>query len=198
MLGALSSARVALSGVKLALVGIAALLIVGFAVVQTVRLEGFKLWPFKVEGPLGKVDRLEGELHAILTAQEFATELAEADKALHEAAYRDIARGIDDAFDKNLDGELAAAARFVAANRVRCPASGSAAGGASGSAGDHGAGSAQGAGGAAELDGPGGAGDLPGLVAVPDDDVRICTVNTLKAEAGHRLAAELEAASRPD
>lgn len=196
MIAALSGARVALSGLKLAIVAVAVLALVAFAVVQTVRLEGFKLWPLSIEGAVPRAERLEDEIGALLRGQAEAERLAAAEKAATEAAYRDIAKGIDDAFEENLEGELAAAARFVAANRVRCPAVGSPPGRAVAAAGDNGAGSAQGAGGAAELDAAGGAAVLPGLVAVPDDDVRICTTNTLKAEAGHRLATELEAASR--
>jgi hypothetical protein len=193
-----TTARVALSGLKLARLGLVLLAAVGFGVVQTVRLEGFKVWPFKVEGALAKVDRLEGELQAILAAQAAAEKLARAQKAANEAAYRRIAEGIDDAFEENLDGELAAAARFIAANRVRCPTPARGASRTIATAGDSGAESLGGGSRAAELDAAGGDPVLPDLVAVPADDVRICTVNTLKAEAGHRLATELKAASRPD
>lgn len=35
-------------------------------------------------------------------------------------------------------------------------------------------------------------------VLVSERDIRICTDNTVMAIAGHRLATELEAASRPE
>lgn len=167
------------------------------AIVQTVRLEGFKLWPISIEGASPRAERLEDEIGAMIRDQHAAELLAKAQKDAQEAAYAAIAKGVDDAFEEGIGAELAAAARFVAANRVRCPAVGSSTGAAAAPARDHGARGGDARGGAAELDATDPAVDPDAdWVAVRADDVRICTVNTLQAEAARAWAVAIEAESR--
>lgn len=183
------------NAVKLGLLVAIVTFVVAVAAVQTVRLEGFKLGPFRSEGALARADRLEDEIGAIVAAQHAAGELARAQKAAEEETYRAIAKGVDDAFEDGIGAELAAAARYAAANRVRCAPAGSPPGGAAAAAGSDGAGSPAGAGRAPELDAAGGLVDGPGLVAVPESDLRICTENTLRLEAAQAWGIALEAAS---
>lgn len=169
--------------------------VVAIAVVQTIRLEGFRLGPFGSEGALARADRLEDELGRIVAAQHAAGELAQAQKAATEETYRARAKGVDDAFKEGIGAELAAAARYAAANRVRCPAAGSPPGDAVAAAGSDGTGGPAGSGRTPELDASGGIDAAHALVAVRDDDVRICTENTLRLEAAQAWGIALEAAS---
>src|SRR5690606_28775011 len=123
---------------KLGLLVAVVAFVVLVAIVQTVRLEGFAIGPFKSEGALARADRLEDEIGAIIRGQHEAELLAEAQKDAQEAAYAAIAKGVDDAFEEGIGAELAAAARYAAANRVRCPAVGSSPGAAAAAAGSDG------------------------------------------------------------
>lgn len=191
-------AEFTLKGLWLAAIAAAMLIVIAIAAVQTARIEGFKVWPVSVEGWKPKAQRLDRDLTAVLRAQRAAEQAQRSVNAAAEQTYSTIAERIDDHAKDDLPRQLGAADRFIAAHRVRSEAAGGALGRAGAAAGDYHAQSAQGAGGAAELDDAGAAGlaaHADDLVAVPAEDVRICTVNTVKAEAGHALATQLEAAS---
>lgn len=134
------------------------------------------------EGWKPKAQRLGDDLEAVLEAQK---EAAKAQRAVNDAAerrYQDIAERIDTDAPTNRAEALADADRFIAAHRVR--REGNSPCRPDSAAPDNGAGNAEAVHTAAELD---------GAVAVPAEDIRICTVNTLLAEAGQRLALEFEA-----
>ena len=140
------------------------------------------------EGWKPKALRFKRTIDEFDEAQEQALLAAQAAKERAEKNYRDLAERIDDAAQEARVGHMDAAERFIAANRVVCPSNRGATGRPAAPAGDNRARDGEGAGGTPLVD--------AGLVAVPEGDVRICTVNTLQAEAGRAWALELEAASR--
>lgn len=194
--------EMALKAGWLALVGALFLAIGVFGAVQTVRLEGLKVWPLSVEGWKPKAERLQAQIDAMLLAQLLAAEEAEAARLAQEATYRDIAKGIDDNAQADLDGSLRAADRFIAAGGMRAEGDRSAPCRAGTAAGDHRAEDPAGPRRAPQLDAatspqPDAQPQPEGLVLVSPADVRICTVNTVIAEAGHQLATQLQEASAP-
>lgn len=178
-------ARAAAFASRLGLTGLAIAVLIALLAIQTVRLEGFKLWPIDIEGARPKAERLQGVIDDIDKAQEAALKAAQEAKERAEREYRDLAERIDDDAEEARQGNLDAAERFIAVNRVRCEGNRGDGGRAVAAAGDNGTRDGEGASPAPELD--------AGLVAVPDSDVRICTVNTLQAEAARAWALELEA-----
>lgn len=153
-------------------------------IVQTVRLEGFGIWPIKIEGAIARGDRLAKDLSSVAVAQKVAAAEQKAVIDAAEAVYKKIAERIDeDALQDERDA-MALARQFIAANRVRCPAIGSPSIGADRSAE-----------GASAFDTVGGSGaaimDEGTRIAVPESDVLICTSNTVKAESAHGWAMEI-------
>lgn len=164
---------------------IAIVVLLALCVVQTVRLEGFKLWPVHIRGYIERAETAEADLARVKVASDEALAKALAAKLAAEQKYIAIAKGIDDNAKADLQTGLNDADRFIAANRVRykavgCPTSGTVA-----TPNDNPAASAVGAGATPVM-------DDPALVAVPESDIRICTINTIKAEAGHELAKALQ------
>lgn len=125
-------------------------------------------------------DIANAALDKVAVAAVQAEKAAKEAKEKAEREYRELAERTDNATIERLETELGRAERFIAANRV-CPANRSASGPAPAATGDNGAGSGDGPGEAAELDG----------VIVPADDVRICTINTVRLEAAREWALEL-------
>ncbi|MCP9222732.1 hypothetical protein MKP08_08240 [Erythrobacter sp. LQ02-29] len=180
--------------------------VLGVAVVQTVRIDGLALRPFgfkvfAIEGLTETVVKRDEELAAIKSAQNLAAQLARNARLERERIYSDLAERIDHDATADLDTALGATERFIAAGGMRgqaarCPGGATRTGPA-----DQGSRGSEGARRAPQLDAPG-AGDgnsagedSEGLVLVSAEDVRLCTLNTIKAEAGHRLAIDLEKAS---
>jgi hypothetical protein len=173
-------------GSRMGLASIIVVLLVALLVVQTIRLEGFELWPVSIEGVRPKADRLQRKSDDFDNAQDDALSAAMAAKAATERRYQELAERIDNDAEQARVGHLDDAERFIAANRMqRCPADRSAAGRAAAPAADDGAGYVEAADPAAKL-------DAAELVTVPASDVRICTTNTLQAEAGRAWALALE------
>lgn len=98
-----------------------------------------------------------------------------------QKAYNDLKLEIDDETAEIKIKALADARDYINANRLRnrCSAAGPAS-------------SASDPGSTGDSPGTGGMPDLDGIV-VPEDSIRICTENTVKALAGHRWAVEIEA-----
>ena len=194
------SANYTIRGIKLAFAGGVFLLLAAGNVAQLVDRHGFKFWFVEIEGIHDKADRLEAEIKGIELAQGQAGQMAKNQREANEDEYRDIAENVDRRASTSLGHELASADRYIGANRVwqwpegvPCSSSGT-------SAGSDRAGNPQGTGQAAELDGPrtgSGAGTRRGgMVVVSAEDVRICTENTVKAEAARDYVTKVEAASR--
>ena len=166
-------------------------LVIAFGAVQTVRLEGLNVWPVSVEGWKPKAKRYEGTIRDVRNAQDLAAEKARLARLEQEARYRALAERIDDNAQRGNRMALDAAERFIAAGGYRCT------GGVRRRA-NRGPGSGTGA--SAESNRPvdperaGGAPELDGaeVVGVTADDVRICTVNTIKAEAAKAWAEGVE------
>lgn len=189
---------------KLSLRGIGVLIVMAIitalavaVAVQTVRIDGLRLWPFAIEGLAAKIERLNGD-NAALNAGQAMSELAHADaKAAEERDLAQKAKETDNVASAKMEPWLAAADRHIDANRVRGAAVGGLACQTLAAAANHGAGDFVGAGGAPQLDGTRPAPTIPaGLnqqVAVLASDVRTCTVNTIKAEAAHDWAKALTA-----
>ena len=172
---------------RIGLTGLAIAILLALLAVQTVRIEGFRMWPLSIDGWKARALTAEQTIRDIEKAQADALARAELAKAKAEADYRNLAERIDDETEQARESAMDAAERFIAANRVRCEATGRAAGGPAPAAEDRGARDGDAAGGAPELD--------EGFVAVEAADVRICTANTLQAEAAREWALEMEAAS---
>ena len=197
-------ARYAFKGIWLAAIAAVGIALFAFGLVQTARVEGLKIWPAEIEGWKPKAERLQAELDRVPAAQEEARARAAAAKAATENTYRAIAQEVDDHAEDETRRELAAADRYVAAHRLRPEADPDRGGRAAPGAGDRSSGDGQATGRAPQLDDAGSAGDLyadpgalDGLVAVSAQDVRICTINTLQAEAGRQWAIALEEVSIP-
>ncbi|HYD23838.1 MAG TPA: hypothetical protein VEB68_03510 [Croceibacterium sp.] len=187
-LGAIA-ARIGLSGAAIAV--LAALL-----AVQTVRLEGVRLWPVSIAGWKPRARAAEAQLRQVPDAQAEARRRAELARAETEQAYREIAHRTDQETDDALPPAMAAAERHIADNRVRCPSAGDPTGRADPAAGDRGAGDGDPAGAPAELDAAGGAvADRDARVAVAPEDVRICTENTVRLEGARAWGLALEESS---
>lgn len=184
--------RLAAFASRIGLTGLAIAILVALLAVQTVRLEGFKVWPLSIEGARPKAERLQRDLDNVKAAQAFALEQAQAAKLRAELRYMNLAERIELDAQEDRKSALADAERYIAGNRVRCQAAGSAGSGAPSAAGDHGAALGDGAGATAKLDGPGGDLPHPDMVAVLAQDVRICTDNTVRLEAARAWALELE------
>ncbi len=195
--------QMALKAGWLALIGALVLAIGVFGAGQTIRLEGLKVWPLSIEGWKPKAERLQAQIDAMTLAQLLAAEEAEAARLAQEQRYRDIAERIEDNAQADLDGSLRAADDFIAAGGMRAEAGRSAPCRAGTAAGDHRAEDPAGPRRAPQLDAATGAQPdagarlepAEGLVLISPADVRICTVNTVKAEAGHQLATQLQEAS---
>lgn len=188
----------ALKGLWFAAIAAAFAVLLGLLVVQTVRLEGLKIWPLEVEGWKPTAERLRLDLDHVLTAQRHAELEQLRVNAAAEKTYSAIANRIDEHAETDLARQLGAANRYIAAHRVRSEAAAGAFGRTGAATGDRGAEDPGTAGRTAQLDDPGAADRVAGagdLVVVSAEDVRICTVNTIKAEAGHTLATALASAS---
>lgn len=172
------AARIGLNGLAIAVLAL-------LLAVQTVRIEGFKLWPLSVEGWKPRAERLGADLKNVRQAQGVAQAKAQAAKDRAELEYRELAERIDDEADHAEAGALAAAERHIAANLVRCEIARGRSSGPAATAPDRSAGGGQALPGAGQLD---------RAVAVSADDVRACTVNTLQANAARDWALGLEAA----
>lgn len=178
---------------RISLTGLAIAILAALLAVQTVRLEGFKLWPLAIEGARPTAARLALDLQNVRQAQGIALERAQAAKLKAETDYRTLAERIDTHAEQQEGAAMAAADRYIAANRVRCEAAGGSRGRPAAAPGDHRAGRGEAPGQTPELDaGRGVAGDAGGLVLVAPEDVRICTANTLQAEAARDWAIGLE------
>lgn len=166
---------------------------------QTVRIDGLRLWPFSIEGLAAKTDRLQGENARLITVQGLAAQDHADAKAEAERDLAHKAKETDNVASAKMEPWLAAADRHIDANRVRGQTVGCPSGQAFAAANDHRAGDFVGAGGTAQLDATRPAPTIPaGLnqqVAVLASDVRICTVNTIKAEAAHDWAKAITAPS---
>lgn len=187
-------------------IGVSGAIIIALAIaagVQTARLDGFHVGPIGMTGWIKTAQQRQDTIDAMIDAQALAAAAAKAARLEREATYRDIAERIDDNAQDEIEAAMAAADRFIAAGGLRAEAGRSAPCPARTAAGDHAAADSVRTGRATQLDAagagaadPGQAGE--GRVLVSAADVRICTRNTVKAEAGRALALQLEAASQAE
>jgi hypothetical protein len=181
-------ATVTLKGIWAAIIALAFAILLALLGVQTVRIEGFKIWPLSIEGWKPKAERLQHDLDAVKAAQQVALEKAQAAKAKAELDYKNLAETTDANEQKARADAMAGAERYITDHRVRPQAAGGSAGRTAPAAEDHGATGGNSAGAAPELD----------EVTVTADDIRICTVNTTRLEAVRDWAIDLSSpASSP-
>lgn len=133
--------------------------------------------PFHWEGWKPKAERFERERDACHTASKANADAQKAQKAAYEARYKDLAHEADEQVQRAQVDAMAATERYIAAHRVRGGQGGVSAPVAP--ADDHSAGSGDSASAA------------PELVAVSDEDIRICTTNTIRLEAVRDWAISL-------
>jgi hypothetical protein len=172
---------------RIGLTGLAIAILIALLVIQTVRLEGFKVWPINIEGARPKAERLAGVIDDIDKAQVQALARAQAVKDAAELRYKTLAERIDDEAEQTRTDAMSSAERYIAANRVRCPADRRAGSGAVAAASDSSAGRGGGAGSPSLVD----------EVVISSDDLYICTVNTVQAEIARDWALGLKTASAP-
>lgn len=185
--------RIGLAGLVIALLAIA-------LAIQTARIEGFHVWPVSMTGWKKTALDAQAGLVRIAKAQDDAAKAARQARIDQETTYREIAERIDDNATKSMDAALVAADRFIAAGGLRAQTAGSPPCSARTASTYHAAQDPDRTGPATQLDaasaGPRDAGTrAEDAVLVSAADVRICTANTVKAEAGRDLALQLEAAS---
>lgn len=135
-----------------------------------------------IEGYAPANERLRADLAGVVKAQGDADLVHRTAKETAEQILAQVAEGVDEnarIMDAAAD---AATARFVNANRMRCPATGSAPGQAPAAAADSGAGNTQAAGGVPELAG----------VLVSERDIRIASQHNVIALACRKFVTDLE------
>ena len=188
-----------LSAARAAAIALLVTALLAALAVQTVRIEGLKIWPVAIEGWKPKAERLEQVIANVRVAEQLAEAWARQARLDQEARYRAVAERTDDDARRETSVALGDAERFIAAGghagagRVRTEADRGPGSPAGTGPGDRGLGNPEGAGAPAELDGP-----ESRFVTVTADDVRICTVNTVRAEAARDWALALEEASTAD
>ena len=175
---------VTLRGIWAALIALAFTILLVLLAVQTVRLEGFNLWPIKYEGCIAKSERLQTDLDNVKAAQVLALEKVEAAKEKAEQAYRNLAENTDEKLEQARVDTMDAAERYIAAHRVRPQAPDRASGGTATASEDRSAQSGDGSGTAPIL-------ASQELVTVAPDDIRICTENTIRLENVREWALSL-------
>lgn len=154
---------------------LAALLFVGFAT-QTIRIEGFNVWPIKHEGFKAKLARVRHDLQSIKDATEIADAKWNAKVAQHEADNR---AAIQEARNEERSKAMRAAAdAFADRNRVRPQAAQDQSDRPGSSQADPSTGN----------DGPGAD---PDMVAVPRRDFNTLTDNTIRLDTVQRQAQEM-------
>ena len=155
--------------------GLAGLFLVGLTT-QTIRIEGFKIWPIEIVGFKEEVKTLRLDLDTIKAMQLAAKEKFEAEKLRQEQEYREQAERIDHAYQAELADANARIADYARRMRVQAPRSSS--GRASPSPDSD----------ASEgLDGSG----EDAFVAVSREDFEILNENTLRLKAAHEWAIGL-------
>lgn len=159
--------------------GLAALLFIGFST-QTIRIEGLKIWPFKIVGFKEENQTLRLDLDTIKRMQEHAREQQEAAMLRKEAEYREKAERTDDEYQARLADANARAAAYAGRMRVKVP--GGIASGASASPESEGS---QGA------DRPGSDAELGDYIAISQQDFEILNENTQRLKAAHEWAIGL-------
>ena len=85
-----ATARLAVKGAWVAAVAMAIAIMLGLLAVQSIRLEGFKIWPIDVEGWKPKAERLQATIDNITAAQDLAEQNARTARLEDEAEYRGI------------------------------------------------------------------------------------------------------------
>lgn len=186
------SARYALQGVWLVLIGFVVVASLLFGVYHKLLIDGYKFLFFESEGYRPAYERVLADNERILAAQEEAERLQRQINEQVEAGSAEASERIDRETYEEVVDQLARAEQFIRSNRVRQGADRCPRGATAAPAQDHGSGSGQATGAAPVLDG------AEDYVVVRAGDVRICTVNTLQAEAGREFALEIEKLTSSD
>jgi hypothetical protein len=173
---------VTLRGIWAALIAFAFAVVLALLAVQTIRLEGLKIWPISIEGALPKIERYERTFAEIERTTRETTAKWKAAIERTEQNYRNLAQEADHHAEQARSDALAAADRYITDHRFVCPRNQSGIDRAAASP--------------ASVD-PGVPASVPAdsFVAVSDADVRACSAATAYAVAAHDWAAGLGGAS---
>lgn len=173
--------RLAAFGARIGITGLVIIAAIAFGVVQTARVEGFKVWPISITGLKQQVSNLKRDLRDMEKASKEAAEKARAVRLAKEREYAQLAKRIDDEAEQAQADAMDAAERFIRDNSVRCQAVGNSLSRTRASP----------EGGGAESVGQ--PRTLPKLdgVLIPPDDVRICTENTVRLQQAQSWAFSL-------
>lgn len=173
-----------LTGLRLPAAWLVAAAFALFGIVQTVRIEGLRIWPLRITGLLTeRDDAIKGRADdraAYVSAQELARQRNEQAIAKREADFRALADQKDKEYATELADAQSIAERYIASHRLRSPAPQDGVGSAPALGQDRGTGGAV------------GPGDAPELVGVTADDIRICTENTSRLEKAREWALGLD------
>lgn len=115
-------ASVTLKGIWAALIALAFAVLLALLAVQTVRLEGMKFWPVKVEGWIAKADRFKAERDAVFAAAVQARAAQIAVNQAEQDRINDLAERTDHANEVTRVIVRDATAAFIDRNRVRTDA----------------------------------------------------------------------------
>ena len=157
---------------RIGVIGIVIAILAALLVLQTVRLEGFKIWPFSFEGwkPMAQ---------SYAKASKEAKKLAKEEREKQEQKFKDKSERIDRELADAKASVDDAVSDYTATHRVRaCPSSRPAVATAE-------------SGGAESSNGPGGTPELVDGVVVNERDIAVCTTNTLRLEAARKWGLEL-------
>lgn len=179
------TAKYAIKGIWLLLVALVVIASLAFGAYQLTRVEGFRFLFWSAEGWKPRAERLQADLDRVKRAQQDARAAQVGVNQAAEKRYADAAERIDRENIRQLESELAAAERFIRAGGLRPQTACRVSSGAGAAAQDQSAGSGEAAGTSPKLDAT--------EVVVTAEDVRICTVNTLQAEAAREWSLALEA-----
>lgn len=191
MIPPLLTARYALQGVWLALIALVIVVSVGYGLYHKMLIDGYKILFIESEGYRPAYKRVLTDNKRILAAQAEAERLQRQINQEVEDGVAESSERIDREKYEELSDQLAVAEQFIRNNRVRGQADRCPSGPTGAAAQDRSAGDSEAAGATAIVDG------AEDLVLVPSNDIRICTTNTLQAEAGREFALDVEARTNP-
>lgn len=181
------TAEYTIKGFMLLIVALVVIASLAFGAFQLTRVEGFRFLFWSQEGWKPRAERLQADLDRVVRAQQLAQAAQVAANKATEKRYADVAERIDNETVQHLENELAAAERYIATHGVRPQAPCRASSEAGSPAADYRPGVSKETGPTAFVDEP--------QAFVKAEDIRICTRNTIQAEAARDWALQLEASS---
>lgn len=173
-------ATVTFKGIWAALIAFAFAILFALLVVQTVRLEGFKIWPVSIEGCIARSERLRADLDKVKASQKEASRKQAEVIAKKQAEYDQLAKKAQTNEQKIHDLSRALTDSYAsnAAHRLRPEALGGSPGGSRVASEDNNSGVSE---------------TVPedALVAISIADLHTCSDNSVYALTAYEWAREL-------